>query len=70
LSLLYLRYSDKKIEEKSRPPRPRLAFSASSFPELADVMIESEEGEEILAHKCVLAARYCIDQYRYRYRIV
>ena len=54
------RYTEGRIEQKSRPPRPRLSFSARSLCELADVTIESEEGDEILAHKCILAARYRI----------
>ena len=52
------RYTEGRIEQKSRPPRPRLSFSARSLSELADVTIECEEGDEILAHKCILAARY------------
>jgi hypothetical protein len=55
--MYYYRYSEGRIEQKTRPPRVKLAFSARSLEELADVTIESEEGEEILAHKCILAAR-------------
>jgi hypothetical protein len=55
--LKYPRYAEGRIEQKTRPPRARLAFSPRSLSELADVTIESEEGEEIFAHKCMLAAR-------------
>lgn len=51
------RYTDGMIERKTRPPRAQLALSAHSLSELADVTIESEDGEEIFAHKCILAAR-------------
>jgi hypothetical protein len=51
------RYAEGRIEQKTRPPRARLAFSPRTLSELADVTIETEEGEEIFAHKCMLAAR-------------
>ena len=38
-------------------PRAKPYFSRKSFPELHDVIIQTEDGGEIGAHRCVLAAR-------------
>ncbi len=45
----------KKDPKDRRRPTP--VFSRKSFPELHDVTIATEDGAEIHAHKCILAAR-------------
>jgi len=51
------RFSEGHIYRKSSPPRPRLEFSFKNLSELCDVTIETEEGDQLLAHKSLLVAR-------------
>jgi hypothetical protein len=45
------------LKDGGKPPRAALCFSRKSFPELHDVIIKTDDGEEISAHKCILSAR-------------
>jgi len=51
------RYSDGKIHRKSTPPKQKLDFSFKNLVELCDVTIETEDGDELYAHKSILVAR-------------
>ena len=54
---LHFRYSEGRIYQKSTPPTPRLEFSFKNLSDLCDVTIETEDGDELMAHKSVLVAR-------------
>ncbi len=45
------------LKENGKQPRAQPCFSRKSFPEFHDVVIVSEEGEEIPCHRCLLSAR-------------
>ena len=53
----HIRYSDGEIFRKSAPPRHHIEFSFKQLSELCDVTIETEDGDQLLAHKCLLVAR-------------
>ncbi|XP_059153505.1 inhibitor of Bruton tyrosine kinase-like [Physella acuta] len=45
------------ISQGKTMAKPRVKFDRSKLPELCDVSINTEDGEEIECHKCVLVAR-------------
>uniref|UniRef100_A0A2C9LAN8 BTB domain-containing protein n=1 Tax=Biomphalaria glabrata TaxID=6526 RepID=A0A2C9LAN8_BIOGL len=49
--------SDLIISQGKNLVKPKVRFDRSKLPELYDVNIRSEDGEEIQCHKCVLVAR-------------
>ncbi len=54
------RFQDGSIflrDPKDRPRRPQPCFARKSFPEMCDVTIATEDGDEVSAHRCVLSAR-------------
>jgi len=53
----FFRVVDGLVVQKSSPPRLRIEFTFKNLPELQDVTIETEEGKEVMAHRCILVAR-------------
>jgi len=53
----FFRVVDGLVVQKSSPPRLRIEFTFKNLPELQDVTIETEEGNEVMAHRCILVAR-------------
>ena len=53
----FFKVVDGVIVKKSSPPRPKIEFTFKNLPELHDVTIETEEGKEVMAHRCILVAR-------------
>ena len=53
----FFRVVDGLVVQKSNPPRLRIEFTFKNLPELQDVTIETEEGKEVMAHRCILVAR-------------
>merc|ERR1719234_124752 len=53
----FFKVVDGLVVQKSCPPRLRVEFTFKNLPELQDVTIETEEGKEVMAHRCILVAR-------------
>ena len=51
------RVVDGLIVKKSNLPRAKIEFTFKNLPELQDITIETEDGKEVMAHRCILVAR-------------